>query len=155
MVCLNRHDCYFRWIVRKPVKGSMQWKLLEKGLLALSYLFNFFPILLVETVFVSLITFISVIAFISGRGSGVSFVSVFRTMNIVFAIPLCGRILFDFISNLIAVRKKLDSFEIKQEITLSNCSLESAVTEGCIVGTFALRKSPISDRFLYIDCIGL
>ncbi len=111
--------------------------------------------MIVEIVVASLIALISVIAFISGRGSGVSFVSVFWTMNIVFAIPLCGCMLFDVISNLIAVKEKLDSFEIKQEFTRSNCNLESVVTEGCVVGIFALCNSPVCDKFLYIDCIGL
>lgn len=153
---MREHDnYYFRWIVRKPEKGSIQWKLLEKGLLVLSYLFNIYPILIVEIVVASLILVISVIAFVykGDQYSVFSIINSFWMLNALFGIPVCSYILFDIISNLIAVRKRIDYFEAKQELILSNCNLESAVTEGCVIGAFVLYNSPVSDRFLYIDCI--
>lgn len=153
----EQDNYYFRWIVRKPEKGSIQWKLLEKGLLVLSYLFNFYPILITEITFVSLILVISVIAFVykGDPYSVLSIINSFWILNALYGVPVCSYVLFDIISTLIAVRKKTDYFEAKQELILSNCNLESAVTEGCVVKAFVICNSLVSDKFLYIDCIGI
>lgn len=142
---MENYDYYFRWIVKKPsTDNSLWWKLLEKGLLAISYIPFCFLMFILEIIIIVGVYCNSVFTLWGA----------FLAVNIIFVKLLFIYLLYDIISNLIVVRKKVNSFELNQVIAFGNCKTEFAVIDGCIIGAFVLRNSPVSDKFLYIDFVG-
>lgn len=158
-MCLipGEYDYHFRWIIRKPKNdNTLWWKLLERGLLMLSRLSCFWILLFLEIVFIALTAFWFVIAFISigYRNIGCSPVEGFLEFNMILVPLLFADLLKAVMDGLTGIFKKKSLLKGDQGLVLSNCSIESAITKGCVIGAFVLRNSPVNDRFLYIDFVG-